>query len=140
LSRTAIARHARWLIDVFAIRPASAESPAGRLSGGNAQKLVLARALSQKPSVLLVCQPTRGVDVGAVEHVHGELRRCRDAGTAILLISTELAEVMAVADRILVLFEGRIAGERDPGATTAEELGLLMAGRHRARAQTAAAS
>jgi general nucleoside transport system ATP-binding protein len=139
LDRDAILRHARWLIDVFAIRPASAHSPAGRLSGGNAQKLVLARALSQNPSTLLVCQPTRGIDIGAVEQVHGELRRCRDAGAAILLISTELMEVMALADRILVLFEGRIAGERDVGATTAEELGLLMAGRHRVQAETAAA-
>ena len=113
------------------------ESPAGRLSGGNAQKLVLARALSQEPTVLLVCQPTRGVDVGAIEQVHGELLRRRDAGMAILLISTELDEVLALADRILVLTAGRIAGERRAGAANAEELGLMMGGRHEAPAHAA---
>ena len=130
LDRAAIERHARRLVEAFGIRAASIESPAGQLSGGNAQKLVLARALSQEPTVLLVCQPTRGVDVGAIEQVHGELLRRRDAGMAILLISTELDEVLALSDRILVLYEGRIAGERRAGEATAEELGLMMGGRH----------
>jgi general nucleoside transport system ATP-binding protein len=137
LDRAAIAAHARRLVEAFGIRAASIESPAGRLSGGNAQKLVLARALSQEPAVLLVCQPTRGVDVGAIEQVHGELLRRRDAGMAILLISNELDEVLALADRILVLYEGRIAGERRAGAATAEELGLMMGGRHEAPGQAA---
>jgi general nucleoside transport system ATP-binding protein len=79
--------------------------------------------------VLLVCQPTRGVDVGAIEQVHRELLRWRDAGMAILLISTELDEVLALSDRILVLYEGRIAGERRAGEANAEELGLMMGGR-----------
>jgi general nucleoside transport system ATP-binding protein len=130
LDRAAIEEHAGRLAETFGIRAASIDSPAGRLSGGNAQKLVLARALSQAPPVLLVCQPTRGVDVGAIEQVHGELLRRRDAGMAILLISTELDEVLALSDRILVLYEGRIAGERRAGAATADELGLMMGGRH----------
>jgi general nucleoside transport system ATP-binding protein len=132
LDRTAIERHARRLVEAFGIRAASIESPAGQLSGGNAQKLVLARALSQEPTVLLVCQPTRGVDVGAVEQVHGELLRRRDAGMAILLISTELDEVLALSDRILVLYAGQIAGEQRAGEANAEELGLMMGGRHEA--------
>lgn len=137
LDRAAIERHARRLVDAFSIRAASIESPAGRLSGGNAQKLVLARALSQEPTVLLVCQPTRGVDVGAIEQVHGELLRRRDAGMAILLISTELDEVLALSDRILVFYEGRIAGECRAGEATAEELGLMMGGRQPAPAHAA---
>jgi general nucleoside transport system ATP-binding protein len=129
LDRNAIARHARRLIEAFAVRPTSPSSPAGRLSGGNAQKLVLARALSRSPSLLLACQPTRGVDVGAIERLHGELRHRRDHGMAILLISTELSEVRALSDRILVLYEGRIAGERPARAASAEDLGALMGGR-----------
>jgi simple sugar transport system ATP-binding protein len=130
LDRAAIERHARQLVQAFDIRAASIETLAGRLSGGNAQKVVLARALSQQPTVLLVCQPTRGVDVGAIEQIHGELLRRRDAGVAILLISTELDEVLALADRILVLSAGRITGERRAGAAHADELGLMMGGRH----------
>jgi simple sugar transport system ATP-binding protein len=137
LDRAAIAGHARRVVEAFGIRAASIESPAGQLSGGNAQKLVLARALSQEPAVLLVCQPTRGVDVGAIEQVHGELLRRREAGMAILLISTGLDEVLALSDRILVLYEGRIAGERRAGEATAEELGLMMGGRHGAPAHAA---
>jgi general nucleoside transport system ATP-binding protein len=135
LDRAAIERHARRLVDAFGIRAASVETPAGRLSGGNAQKLVLARALSHAPALLLVCQPTRGLDVGALEQVHGELLRRRDAGMAILLISTELDEVLALSDRILVLYEGQIAGERRAGEANAEDLGLMMGGRHQAPAQ-----
>ena len=137
LDRAVIARHARRLVEAFGVRPAAVDSPAGRLSGGNAQKLVLARALSRDPSVLLVCQPTRGVDLGAVERLHAEILRRRDDGAAILLISTELSEVMALADRILVLYEGRIAGERAGAATTAEELGPLMGGRRAEPARAA---
>jgi general nucleoside transport system ATP-binding protein len=137
LDRAAIERHARRLVEAFGIRAASIETPAGQLSGGNAQKLVLARALSKQPTVLLVCQPTRGVDVGAVEQLHGELLRRRDAGMAILLISTELDEVLALSDRILVLYEGQIAGEQRAGEANAEELGLMMGGRHAAPAHAA---
>ncbi len=137
LDRAAIERHARQLVEAFDIRAASSQTPAGRLSGGNAQKVVLARALSREPTVLLVCQPTRGVDVGAIEQVHGGLLSRRDAGMAILLISTELDEVLALSDRILVLSAGRIAGERRAGAAHVEELGLLMGGRHEAPAHGA---
>ena len=137
LDHAAIERHARQLVEAYGIRAASIQTPAGQLSGGNAQKLVLARALSQEPTVLLVCQPTRGVDVGAIEQVHGELLRRRDAGMAILLISTELDEVLALADRILVLSAGQIAGERQAGAANVEQLGLMMGGRHEAPAHLA---
>jgi simple sugar transport system ATP-binding protein len=137
LDRDAIARHARRLLEAFAVRPAVPESRAGQLSGGNAQKLVLARAVERNPSLLLACQPTRGVDIGAVERLHGQLRRRRDQSMAVLLISTELGEVMALADRILVLYEGRIAGERLPDATDAEEIGTLMGGRRPAAALAA---
>jgi ABC-type uncharacterized transport system ATPase subunit len=137
LDPAAIGHHARQLVQAFDIRAASSQIPAARLSGGNAQKVVLARALAQTPTVLLVCQPTRGVDIGAIEQVHGELLRRRDAGMAILLISTELDEVLALSDRILVLSAGRIAGERQAGAANAEELGLMMGGRHEAPAHVA---
>jgi simple sugar transport system ATP-binding protein len=108
----AIGAHAAKLVETFAIRTPTLDTPAANLSGGNAQKVVLARELTHQPQVLLVAQPTRGVDIGAIEYVHRELVRQRDAGMAILLISTELEEILALSDRIVVLYEGRIVGER----------------------------
>ena len=99
-----------------------------KLSGGNAQKVVLARALSHEPAVLLVAQPTRGVDIGAIEYIHSELIARRDEGMAILLISTELDEILSLADRIVVLYEGQVMGTVGAGDATADRLGLLMAG------------
>ena len=96
-------------------------------SGGNQQKIVLARELEQDPGVLIVGQPTRGVDVGAIEFIHKQLIAMRDRGKAVLLVSVELDEIRSLSDRILVMFDGRIVGERGPDATEGE-LGLLMAG------------
>ena len=90
--------------------------------------MVLAREIERAPKVLLVGQPTRGVDIGAIEFIHRRLIELRDAGAAILLVSVELDEIMALSDRIAVMFDGRIMGERLPGGTTTGDLGLLMAG------------
>ena len=99
-----------------------------RLSGGNQQKVVLGRELDSNPRVLVAAQPTRGLDVGATEYVHKALLAQRDAGAAILLISTELEEVLALSDRIVVLYEGRIAGEVPGDRANAQRIGLMMAG------------
>ncbi len=99
------------------------------LSGGNAQKVVVARELAEVPQVLIAAQPTRGLDVGATQFVHSELLRLREAGTAILLISADLDELLALADRFLVIFEGRLVGELMPIEATRERLGILMTGR-----------
>src|SRR5439155_11995915 len=100
------------------------------LSGGNQQKVVIAREVSRNPQVLIAAQPTRGLDVGAIEFVHRRLVEQRDAGKAVLLVSLELEEVLSLADRILVIYEGRIVGEFDPGVTE-EELGIAMTGGRR---------
>ncbi|MCB0195469.1 MAG: ABC transporter ATP-binding protein [Anaerolineae bacterium] len=128
LNRTAIADNAKQLVKAFDIRPAAIDAEVGNLSGGNAQKVVLARALSHQPKLLLVAQPTRGVDIGAIEYVHQELIRYRDEGMAILLISTELDEILNLSDRILVLYEGEIMGESTADTADVETLGLMMAG------------
>jgi len=99
------------------------------LSGGNAQKVVVARELAEVPQLLIAAQPTRGLDVGATQFVHSELLRLRAAGTAILLISADLDELLALADRFLVIFEGRLVGELMPIEATRERLGILMTGR-----------
>ncbi|HYT79381.1 MAG TPA: heme ABC transporter ATP-binding protein, partial [Actinomycetota bacterium] len=96
--------------------------------GGNIQKLILARELSGHPRVLLVAQPTRGVDVGAAEYIHTRLIQQRKSGTAILIISEDLDEVLALSDRILVMYEGAIIGEADPQNVSRDRLGLMMAG------------
>jgi simple sugar transport system ATP-binding protein len=101
-----------------------------KFSGGNQQKLILAREIARKPTVLLVGQPTRGVDIGAIEFIHRQLLALRDAGCAILLVSVELDEVMALSDRILVMFQGRIVGEVAGDAADERTLGLMMANAH----------
>ena len=98
------------------------------MSGGNQQKAIIAREIDKDPQLLIAVQPTRGLDVGAIEFVHKQIVAQRDAGKAVLLVSLELDEVMTVSDRILVMYEGRIVGELDPKKTTVEELGLYMAG------------
>ena len=115
-------------MESFDIRPRNPLEPTASLSGGNQQKLVLAREIERDPGILLVGQPTRGVDIGAIELIHRRLLELRDAGKAILLVSADLDEVMALADRILVLYSGRIAGEVRTEAATERELGLLMTG------------
>ena len=97
-------------------------------SGGNQQKIVLAREMDRAPDLLLVGQPTRGVDIGAIEFIHRRLVELRDAGAAILLVSVELDEILSLSDRILVMFAGRIAGEVTAGAADERRIGLMMAG------------
>lgn len=119
---------ARSLISRFDIRASGEKALVKTLSGGNMQKVVLAREFSQDAPFLLVDQPTRGVDIGAMERIHDEIMRKRDEGAAILLISVQLDEILKLADRILVMFAGRIHGEVDPENTTEDEIGFLMAG------------
>ena len=122
----------------FDVRPPTPTLAAKSFSGGNQQKLVVAREIERNPDLLLVGQPTRGVDIGAIEFIHRQIVALRDAGKAILLVSVELDEIMSLADRIAVMFDGRIMGERDPATTDERELGLLMAGMGDADAKGAA--
>ncbi len=112
----------------FDIRPQAPLLKTANFSGGNQQKIVLAREIERHPHVMLVGQPTRGVDIGAIEFIHKRIIALRDAGAAVLLVSVELDEIFALADRILVMCAGRITGERRPETTNARECGLLMAG------------
>ncbi|MER8866720.1 ABC transporter ATP-binding protein [Mesorhizobium sp. M0751] len=131
----AIRNDARDKIVKYDIRPADCRLKTANFSGGNQQKIVLAREMEQDPGVLIVGQPTRGVDVGAIEFIHKRLIAMRDQGKAVLVVSVELDEIRSLSDRILVMFAGRIVGERGPDATEGE-LGLLMAGvEHREAAE-----
>ena len=121
-------RRAAESLQAYDVRPPDPDAKAASLSGGNQQKAVLARELSGDPGVLIASQPTRGVDVGAIEFIHRQILEQRSEGKAILLSSLELEEVRSLSDRIIVLYRGRIVGEVGPDATD-EELGLLMAGR-----------
>jgi len=124
----AIRKRCQRLVDEYDVKTPKLETPAHNLSGGNIQKLILARELSREPRVLLAAQPTRGVDVGAAAYIHDRLRAQRDAGTAILVVSEDLDEVLSLSDRILVMYEGAIIAEADPRTSTREALGLMMAG------------
>jgi simple sugar transport system ATP-binding protein len=128
LNHRALDAHASQLIADFDIRPADARLRAGQLSGGNQQKLVLAREISSQPQLLLVGQPTRGVDIGAIETLHRKLLELRDQGVAILLVSVELEEIRALADRILVMCGGKITGELSAQEFDTTRIGLLMGG------------
>ena len=127
LNIEAIHADAKDKIEKYDIRPTNPRLKTANFSGGNQQKIVLAREMEKDPGVLIVGQPTRGVDVGAIEFIHRRLIAMRDRGKAVLLISVELDEIRSLSDRILVMFAGRIVGERGPEATEGE-LGLLMAG------------
>ena len=127
LDRRRVRRHAEELISRYAIK-ASPEDPVGSLSGGNMQKVLLARVLSRHPRAVVVAQPTRGLDVGATEFVHRTLLEQRAAGAAILLISEDLEELLALCDRLVVLFEGRVVCELPVDEASPERLGLMMAG------------
>jgi general nucleoside transport system ATP-binding protein len=118
------------LLKEFDVRGGTPQTPAASLSGGNQQKVVIAREVSRDPRVLVAAQPTRGLDVGAIEFVHRRLVTERDEGRAILLVSFELEEILSLSDRILVIYEGRIVGEYQPGASE-EELGIAMTGGRR---------
>lgn len=128
MSNTAIRAETAAKMERFDVRPPLAHLAAKNFSGGNQQKIVLAREIERNPDLLLVGQPTRGVDIGAIEFIHKRIVELRDAGKAILLVSVELDEIMSLSDRIAVMFDGQIMGERLPNETDEKELGLLMAG------------
>jgi simple sugar transport system ATP-binding protein len=128
LDKAEIRRRTTDIITRFDVRPPNPELPARALSGGNQQKLIIGRELELAPRLLLVSQPTRGVDIGAIEFIHRKLVALRDAGCAVLLVSAELEEVMWLSDRLLVIHKGRVAGEVNPKVATAAEVGLLMTG------------
>jgi general nucleoside transport system ATP-binding protein len=127
LSPRRMAERARKLLTDYDVRGGEAETPASSLSGGNQQKVVIARELSADPKLLIAAQPTRGLDVGAIEFVHRRLVEERDKGRAILLVSLELEEVRSLSDRALVIYEGEIAAELDPSASE-EDFGVYMTG------------
>ena len=131
LDLQAIRQHTARLVREYDVRTPSLEIPVKNLSGGNIQKLILARELSRKPRVLVAAQPTRGVDIGATEYIHRRLIEQRGEGTAILLISEDLDEILALSDRIAVMYEGEIVGVVPAEEADAEELGLMMAGAQR---------
>ncbi|MEP7214344.1 MAG: ABC transporter ATP-binding protein [Acidobacteriota bacterium] len=123
---SAITKRVNEIIENFDVRPPVVELPARALSGGNQQKLIIGREFELNPKLLLVSQPTRGVDIGAIEFIHRKLIELRDSGAAVLLVSAELEEVTALADRLLVIRDGRIVGELDPKTASVEEIGELM--------------
>jgi ABC-type uncharacterized transport system ATPase subunit len=123
-----IRRRTVEIIQRFDVRPPNPDLPARALSGGNQQKLIVGREFQLNPTLLLVSQPTRGVDIGAIEFIHRKLVELRDAGCAVLLVSAELEELMSLSDRLLIIHQGRIAGEVDPRVATLEAIGLLMTG------------
>ncbi|WEK49494.1 MAG: ABC transporter ATP-binding protein [Candidatus Kaistia colombiensis] len=129
LDRRAIAENARRIMAEFDVRATGANQKVGTLSGGNQQKVVLGRALSREPNLVVAVQPVRGLDVGATAFVHRQLLARRAAGAGVLLISTELDEILALSDRIVVMFKGAIMGELARADVTVEKLGLMMAGR-----------
>jgi simple sugar transport system ATP-binding protein len=128
LSNVAALTKSKRLIRDFDVRPANEALAAKTLSGGNQQKLIIGREFDIAPKLLLVSQPTRGVDIGAIEFIHRKLVELRDAGAAILLVSAELEEVLSLSDRVLVMYQGRVVGEVNPNEVSQEEMGLMMAG------------
>lgn len=128
LNKDVINKHAEDLVKQFDVRTPSIENKARSLSGGNQQKAIIAREIDKNPTLLIAAQPTRGLDVGAIEFVQKQLIAQRDQGKAVLLISFELDEIMNVSDRIAVIYEGQIVGEVFPQDTNDQELGLMMAG------------
>lgn len=128
LNNSFIGKRVNEIIQNFDVRPANPELSAKSLSGGNQQKLIIGREFELNPKLLLVSQPTRGVDIGAIEFIHRKLIALRDSGAAVLLVSAELEEVTALADRLLIIREGKIVGEVNPKETSIEEIGLMMTG------------
>ncbi len=128
MDNAAISRDSAEKMERFDVRPPLPGLTAKNFSGGNQQKIVLAREIERNPELLLVGQPTRGVDIGAIEFIHQQIVALRDRGKAILLVSVELEEILSLADRIVVMFDGQIMGERPSNQTDEKELGMLMAG------------
>lgn len=137
MNEKAIREHARELIKKFDVRTTSEQLPASDLSGGNQQKAIIARELDRDADLIIAFQPTRGLDVGAIEYIHSQLLAQRNAGKAILLVSYELDEILQLSDRIVVLHDGTESGEVDPDQTSETELGLLMTGKHLDKEATA---
>ncbi len=131
MDNAAIIRDTAEKMERFDVRPPNPMLAAKNFSGGNQQKIVVAREIERNPDILLIGQPTRGVDIGAIEFIHKQIVALRDQGKAILLVSVELDEIMSLSDRIAVMFDGKIMGERLPHETDVNELGLLMAGMQR---------
>ncbi|MFN2169148.1 MAG: ATP-binding cassette domain-containing protein, partial [Anaerolineae bacterium] len=123
-----ITDQAERLVKMFDVRTPSIQTSAGSLSGGNQQKVIVARELSRPIRLLIANQPTRGLDVGSIEFIHGRIVKARDDGAAVLLVSAELDEIMSLSDRIAVMYKGRILATLDAESATREQLGLLMAG------------
>jgi simple sugar transport system ATP-binding protein len=128
LNLNKMADHAQELVDQFSVKTPSLDTPIKNLSGGNIQKLIMARELSRRPHILIAAQPTRGVDIGATEYIHSRLLEQRELGTAILLISEDLDEIRTLSDRIAVIYEGQIIGVVERNQATVEQIGLMMAG------------
>ena len=139
LDENRINEHADRLITDYDVRPRSRDVLATSYSGGNAQKLIVARELERSPRVLIAAQPTRGVDIGAIEFIHQQVIRARDSGLAVLLVSADLNEIMSLSDRIAVMYKGRVMGILDAAEATPEKLGLMMAGSREAEATGAPA-
>ena len=134
LRKKEIREYANKLIDAYDIRSGEgAVNMVSQMSGGNQQKVIIAREIDKDPDILIAVQPTRGLDVGAIEFIHKKIVSLRDAGKAVLVISLELEEVMSIADRILVMHNGEIVGELNPKETTVQEIGLYMSGAKRNR-------
>jgi simple sugar transport system ATP-binding protein len=132
INKSAVRAYSDKLIRQYDIRCGQGSDTIARsMSGGNQQKAIVAREIDKNPRLLVAIQPTRGLDVGAIEYIHRQLVAQRDAGRAVLLVSFELDEVMSLSDRILVMYEGELVGEFDPRKVTVEELGLYMAGAKR---------
>jgi ABC-type uncharacterized transport system ATPase subunit len=128
IDRGAVRDNAEKLVSDFDIRTSSVEAPVATLSGGNQQKVIIARELSRPGSLVILSQPTRGLDVGSIQYIHARAVERRDAGEAVLLVSSELDEVLALADRVAVMYRGRIVGILEDERLTRENVGLLMAG------------
>ena len=128
INNTAIRQDTEGKMARFDVRPPNPRLSAKNFSGGNQQKIVLAREIERNPDLLLIGQPTRGVDIGAIEFIHQQIVALRDQGKAILLVSVELEEILSLSDRVAVMFDGHIIGERAVGETNEKELGLMMAG------------
>ncbi len=130
LDEKVIHQHADQLVGEFDIRTPSSNTSAGSLSGGNQQKVIVAREFSRPIKLLVASQPTRGLDVGSVEYIHGRILQKRDEGCAVLLVSSELDEIMGLSDRIAVMYRGKIVDILPVEKATKEKVGLLMAGIH----------
>jgi len=128
LSLARMQEHAAKLVEEYGVKTPSLDTPLKNLSGGNIQKLIMARELSRRPSVLIAAQPTRGVDISATSYIHERLLAQRETGVGILLISEDLDEIRALSDRIAVMYEGRITGVLLRGQGSVEQIGLMMAG------------